>query len=282
MRAAPAAAGFGNARLAAGAVTGALTGSIVDSSGAAVPGAQVEVKNLVTGAVRNTVSGPAGLFVLNSLEPARYSLTARATGFKTYESTNLDVTASGALNLGKVPLALGALTEEIAVTAAATPVQTASSENSKLADSSQIADLTLKGRDLFAELATAPGVSLGSTHLTGGNATSESSGLQSQINGAIAGRANVTVNGVTGLETGAGKLDPALAALLHGPHAAASGALVIVRIALANATKDALAQLKKAGVTSGRRKGNDVTGRVAVQNLDAVARLAFVVWIAPQ
>ena len=138
-------------------ITGTMTGTITDSSNAAVPGAQIEVKNLTTGAVRTTVSGPEGIFVFNSLEPARYNLTAKATGFKTYNQNGIDITASAPRDLGKMALALGALTEQVSVTAAATPVQTASSENSKIVDSDQIVNLTLKGRDLFAVLITVPG-----------------------------------------------------------------------------------------------------------------------------
>jgi hypothetical protein len=183
--------------------TGTLTGVIVDSSGAAVPGAQVEAKNLTTGAVRSTVSGPEGIFDFNSLEPARYNVTAKATGFKTLATNNLDVTAGAPLNLGKLALSLGALTEEIAVTAAATPVQTASSENSKLIDTGQLADLTLKGRDMFAILATMPGVYTSNTYLTGGDSTSEGNALQNMsINGGGEGRINVQVDGISDLDTG--------------------------------------------------------------------------------
>jgi len=184
-------------------ITGTLTGTIVDSSGAAVPGAQASAKNLTIGAVRNTVSGAEGIFVFNSLEPGRYNLTIKATGFKTLEEDNLDVTASAPLSLGKLTLALGALTEEISVTAAATPVQTASSENSKLMDTDQLSDLTLKGRDLFASLVTMPGVYFGNTYLTGGDATSESNALQSMsINGGGEARVNVQVDGIADLDTG--------------------------------------------------------------------------------
>jgi outer membrane receptor protein involved in Fe transport len=105
--------------------------------------------------------------------------------------------------LGKVSLSLGALTEEVSVVAVATPIQTASSENSKLVDSSQIVDLTLKGRDMFAVLQTVPGVYFGNTYLTGGDATSEGNALGNMsINGGGGGRANFTVDGITDLDTG--------------------------------------------------------------------------------
>ena len=183
--------------------TGTLTGTVTDSSNAAVPGAQVEAKNLTTGAVRATVSGPEGIFVFNSLEPARYDLTLKASGFKSYGQNNIEITANEVRDLGKLSLALGAITEEISVTAAATPVQTASSENSKLIDTTQMTDITLKGRDMFAMLATIPGVTLGTTYLTGGDATSEGNGLGAlQINGGGADRANFTVDGVVDMDTG--------------------------------------------------------------------------------
>src|ERR1017187_4845558 len=184
-------------------ITGTMTGTITDSSGAAVPGAQIEVKNLTTGAVRTTLSGPEGIFVFNSLVPARYNLTAKATGFKTYNQNGIDITANAPRDLGKMALALGALTEEVSVTAAATPVQTASSENSKLVDSSQIVNLTLKGRDLFAVLITVPGVNLANTYLTGGDASSESAGLGNlSVNRGGNGHTAFTVDGITDMDTG--------------------------------------------------------------------------------
>src|SRR5208283_5785718 len=105
--------------------SGTLTGTVVDSSNAAVPGAQLQAKNLRTGAVRTTVSGPEGIFVFNSLDPADYNLSIKATGFKSYDQNNIAITANAPRDLGRVALALGAITEEISVTAAATPVQTA-------------------------------------------------------------------------------------------------------------------------------------------------------------
>jgi hypothetical protein len=180
--------------------TGALTGTVVDSSNASVPGAQIQTKNLTTGFVRDTVTGPEGIFVFNSLEPARYNLTVKATGFKAYSQNDVEITANASRDLGKIALALGAITEEISVTAIATPIQTASSENSKLVDTNQMEQLSLKGRDMFAVLQTIPGVSMGNTYLNppsaggGGDATSETSGLGAlNINGTGNERANFTV-----------------------------------------------------------------------------------------
>jgi hypothetical protein len=106
-----------------------------------------------------------------------------------------------------------------------------------------MADLTLKGRDMFAIMATVPGVSAGKP-----------------------GPAPV-----------AGKLDLSLAALVER----AQGGEVAVRMTLTNASADSLAQLRQAGLTITRRKRSEVTGRIAVDKLAAVTQLAFVVRIAP-
>src|SRR5262249_24079950 len=113
--------------------TGTLLGTVADPGDSAVPDARVEVHNIATGAVTTTVTGPEGIFRFNSLVPATYNLTIRPTaGFKTYTQSNIDVTANEVRDLGKVTLALGTITENVSVTAVATPVQTASAENSKL------------------------------------------------------------------------------------------------------------------------------------------------------
>ena len=145
-----------------------------------------------------TTTGAEGIFRFNSLVPATYSLTIKpAAGFKTYTQSNIDVTANEVRDLGKIPLALGAITEQVSVTATTTLTQTASSENSKLIDQNQLANITLKGRDLFGLMLTLPGVTL-----TQGETTSENTIGRVRINGAANSSANFTVDGITNLDTG--------------------------------------------------------------------------------
>jgi len=183
--------------------TATLTGTITDSSDAAVPGAQILIKSLTTGATRTTVSTPEGIFRFNSLEPSKYSITITAQGFAKTDIASYDVTPSAINDVGRIALKVGTISTDVEVTAAATPVNTTSSENSKLVDSDQLADLTLKGRDMFAVLVTVPGVYFGNAYLTGGDTASESTALQNmQINGGGTGKANFQVDGITDLDTG--------------------------------------------------------------------------------
>ena len=178
--------------------TGTLLGIVVDPGDAAVPGAQVELKNTATGVVTRTQTGTEGIFRFNSLVPATYILTIKAAaGFRTYTQSDIAVTASEVRDLGKIAMALGTLTEQVSVTAATTPIQTASGENSKLIDKDQFANITLKGRDMFGIMVTLPGV-----NLTQRDTTSENTVGSVRINGAPYASANFTVDGVTNLDTG--------------------------------------------------------------------------------
>src|ERR1019366_4768179 len=166
--------------------TGTLQGTVVDPGDAAVPGATIELKNTSTGAVRSATSTAEGIFRFNSIEPAVYNLTVKAgSGFKALDLNDIHVTANEVRELGRLKLALGALTEQVEVTAATTPVQTASSENSKLVDGGQVMDIALKGGDLFGILQTIPGFNAGDTYLTqgGGETTSGTAIGNIQING---------------------------------------------------------------------------------------------------
>ena len=91
---------------------------------------------------------------------------------------------------------------------------------------------------------------------------------------------------------GAGKLDAALVALVQRVRSGArpsleesrfvSGGEANVRMTLANASADSLAQLRKAGLTIARQERNELTGHIAVEKLEAVTQFAFVVWITPR
>jgi hypothetical protein len=177
---------------------GTLLGVVSDPGDAAVPGATVELKNRATGATVRTTTGPEGIFRFNSLVPATYDLTISASaGFKTYRQSQIDVTANEVRDLGRIALDLGTLTEQVSVTATTAAIQTASAENSKLIDNSQMQNITLKGRDMFGMLVTIPGVAVSQA-----NTTSENSVGSVRINGAAYASANFTVDGITNLDTG--------------------------------------------------------------------------------
>src|SRR5262249_2997880 len=82
--------------------TGVLTATVVDSSGGVLPGADVEVRNVDTNVTRTFVTGQDGRFAALQLQPGRYTVTFRLTGFSTLVQENIEVTVGETVRLNPV------------------------------------------------------------------------------------------------------------------------------------------------------------------------------------
>src|SRR5262250_1381003 len=85
-----------------------LSGTVVDTSGGVIPGADVKVKNNGTGAEFNTVSGSDGGFTVPSLPGGTYSVTVSLMGFKTAVINSVTLNAAVPASV-RVTLSVGAL-----------------------------------------------------------------------------------------------------------------------------------------------------------------------------
>jgi len=139
-------------------ITGSITGSVLDSSGLAVAGAEVSVTHNATGAVRKATTNERGGFFVGSLQPGAYDVVITASGFKSVERKDVRLTASETLSLGEIVLEVGAVTERITVTARGALVQTASAERSGVVTGEQVENLLIKGRNVTSLLSLLPGV----------------------------------------------------------------------------------------------------------------------------
>jgi hypothetical protein len=63
---------------------GTIQGTVVDPSGAAVPGAQISIRNVVTGYNQSLQSGSDGTFKLINIPPNSYHLEVTASGFSPF------------------------------------------------------------------------------------------------------------------------------------------------------------------------------------------------------
>jgi Carboxypeptidase regulatory-like domain len=103
-----------------------LSGTVADSSGAVIPGADVKIKNNGTGAEYNTVTASDGGFSVPSLPGGTYSVTVSLMGFKTAVLSSVTLNASLPAAV-KVTLSVGTLEENVTVVGeSATVVQTQS------------------------------------------------------------------------------------------------------------------------------------------------------------
>lgn len=146
----------GNAAFAQTSAT--LGGSVADSSGRALPGVQVTVRNPATGASRSTVSEGDGRFVVAGLSAGQYELRAELQGFKALSKTDIIVTVGEMVSLPPLMLEVGGITEAVTVTGASAVVNTQTSELSYLVGERAIASLPLNGRNYTDLALLQPGV----------------------------------------------------------------------------------------------------------------------------
>lgn len=129
--------------------TATILGSVTDPSGAAVPKATVTVSNEQTGRTLTAATNAQGEYTIPFLQPGRYSVTARGTGFKEWRNTGLALAGGQELRLSSV-LELGNVSESVTVTAEAPLVNTANAEQGHNVNSTRIAELPTVNRDWSA------------------------------------------------------------------------------------------------------------------------------------
>ena len=123
-----------------------LVGLVTDPTGAAVVGASVSMLNADTKLYRDTSSSDVGEYAITLLPPGRYTLTVQKVGFKkfTQEGIILTVDQSATAN---VKLELGAVSQEVLVTAQAEQVNTTTAELGQVVAERAITELPLNGRN---------------------------------------------------------------------------------------------------------------------------------------
>ncbi|MDQ6705593.1 MAG: carboxypeptidase-like regulatory domain-containing protein, partial [Acidobacteriota bacterium] len=137
---------------------GAITGTVRDASGAAVPGAQVLVANESKGIRRTFDTTEAGVFAALSLAPSPgYSVTAAKPGFATYELKDIQVLVGQNVGLD-IALNVAGSATQIEVQATAPIVDSTKTDVSMVVGATQIQDLPINGRRVDSFVLLAPAV----------------------------------------------------------------------------------------------------------------------------
>ncbi len=143
--------------MAQGSPTGTITGVTKDEAGASIPGSRVVATNTGTNSTFEAVSDENGSYAIRSLPVGNYKITVEAAGFKKTTLTDIIVRVNEEIRLDAT-LNIGALSEEVTVTAETSLVNTTSSTLKTVIDERRINELPLNGRDPNALVQLVAGV----------------------------------------------------------------------------------------------------------------------------
>ena len=145
--------------------SGAMQGTVEDSTGSGVPSAAITLTNGDTKVDQKTTADATGVFRFTSLAPGNYKLSATAAGFSTAETT-LTLSTNETRNVS-LTLAVGQVSAQVQVTAQQPLLDTSDSRNQLTLDTAALGELPLAARNPLALVTLAPGV----TGLGSGTAT---------------------------------------------------------------------------------------------------------------
>jgi hypothetical protein len=141
------------------AQTSQITGTVVDPSGAVIPGAKVQVINQATGDLtREAVSDASGNFRGLNLPPGTYRIKVSAPGMEELDRNDVVLDQDQNLGLGQVALTVGQASQTVTVSTQTPLIDTATSSNAAVVDQRQVTEQPLNGRDFESLLTTLPGV----------------------------------------------------------------------------------------------------------------------------
>jgi hypothetical protein len=145
--------------------TSQIAGTVRDSTGLAIPGAQITVTQTDTGAGRTAQTEADGSYILSNLPSGPYRMEVKKDGFSTYVQSGIVLQVSSNPTID-VALKVGSVTEQVVVEAAASMVETHSTGVGQVVDQARVVDLPLNGRNatdliyLAGAAATAPNADL--------------------------------------------------------------------------------------------------------------------------
>jgi hypothetical protein len=177
-----------------------ILGTVNDSTGAAIVGVKVTVLNQGTNISTTVSTKSEGQYTATNIEPGSYRVTATSEGFAEKSVRDITVFVNQTVRVD-VSLEVGAVSTRTEVQATALVVQSETSSIGQVVDSRQVTKMPLDGRgNLNGLLALTPGVM--------------STGQNPLISGGVwFGSTNLTVDGVSDIDTGNERLGPVVPSL---------------------------------------------------------------------
>lgn len=179
-----------NAAAQASRVGATLEGTVMDSSGAVMPGSKISVQNALTSQSRTATTDERGLFRVEQLAVGSYEVRVDLAGFAQYRQTGVVLSLGQTVHL-TIVLPLASASETITVKAQPSAIDTSQSSVVSSVDQERIEELPVRSRNYLDFVLLAPGVSsspktaaaANSTPLTGSGFTF--GGLRPQSNNVL-------------------------------------------------------------------------------------------------
>jgi hypothetical protein len=142
-----------------------ISGMVQDSTGSAIPGAQVTLTNTDTGATRTVESGADGSYVFTNVLVGPYRLQVTKEGFSAYSQSGIVIQVNSNPQIN-VSMKVGAVTETIEVQANATMLETVNTSVGQVIDQQRVVELPLNGRNV-TQLITLSGAAVSIVNAAG-------------------------------------------------------------------------------------------------------------------
>lgn len=190
--------------------TGSISGTVTDSSGAAIPAASITVRNVDTGVVQTVKSNGVGSYSFPALPYGHYSVIVSAPGFKAYQVTGVTINANSLIRVD-AKLQPGMVSTQVTVNATAAEVNTQNAQMGGVIGGKEMLDMPLASRSFTDLFALQPGVvpvnsgEYGDSSVAPGIQSSTAgqismSGARENMNGFTVNGANVNQGTAGGIE----------------------------------------------------------------------------------
>ena len=160
-------------------LSGQLSGTVLDQTGAVIPSAKIILTNANTGDIRRTVSNSDGVFAFASVPTGEYKVSIEASGFAKWERTGIRVSAGDRRTISEISLGASGVAGSVDVSATADLAPVDNGEKSITLTNKQITNLSLVGRNATELIKALPGF----TPITGLNNKPNFNGEAIGING---------------------------------------------------------------------------------------------------
>jgi carboxypeptidase family protein len=169
-----------------------ITGTVTDPSGAAVPGASVEVRNVKTGYVYNATSNGDGVYSIPNLLEGEYQLKASGKGFGEFIADNIILNSRDNRRI-EIKLQLSSVAGTVEVTAAGVAlIETETARVSDIKDREQMRALPLTLRRAWDYFTLSPQI------------TRTTTGFNISLGGTHANQSEASIDGITVTPAGGG------------------------------------------------------------------------------